>query len=190
MSASKSHFLIGAALTAILFFPQACSCDDSSANGNGSDSAADSGAAPNDSGVAADAGPALDAGPLADAGADDDGGVLADGGSTAVDAGVIIPPVGGVGITNANVRACDLLFQASQAEVPTITFNAAVRGRFVLGAPQVAATFVAAQDQSLEGIEIIEFGYERVPGAVTLVKADCFDASGNAVEPPGVSINP
>jgi hypothetical protein len=182
----KRGLFAGLLISGVLF-PQACGCNDQPsaeadsgvvASDAGETPAQDSGPAPMDAGdVIPDAGPAEDAGPQ------EDGGVIPD-------AGPMIPPVTGVGITNADVRACDLLFVASQAEVPAITFNAAVRGRYVVGAPQVAATFVALSDQSLEGVEILEFVYERQPGAVTLVKADCFDSSGNAVASPGVSINP
>jgi hypothetical protein len=176
-------------LMAGAMIPQACGCNDTPSGDDGG-AVADAGSTVPDSGPIADAGDLLDAGPVVDAGPLADAGSQEDGGGANVDAGVIIPPVGGVGITSASVRACDLLFLASQAEVPTITFNAAVRGRFVKGAPQVAASFVAAQDQSLEGVEILEFVYEGPPGAVTLVKADCFDASGAVVNPSGVSINP
>jgi hypothetical protein len=172
--------LLGGFLLVGLFLPQACGCNDTPPeNQNGGSSNTDAGQPAADAGTPTpDAGPAVDAGPTGD-----DGG-------PAPDAGPIIPPVGGISITNADVRACDLLFQASQPEVPAINFNAAVRGRHVVGAPQVAASFVALQDQSLEGVEILEFVYERQPGAVTLVKADCFDSSGNAVASPGVSIDP
>jgi hypothetical protein len=147
-----------------------CGCDEPTNGSNGANGSANGANGGGDGG-----GPALDSGPLAD------GGPMQDAGPGGEDGGVTIEPVGGVNLTHADARACDLVFQAAQPEVPSVSFASEVQGRFVSRAPLLSVSFIARDDATLQGVEILQFNYVQAPGAVSLVKADCFDGSGNAL---------
>jgi hypothetical protein len=87
----------------------------------------------------------------------------------------------GIHVINATVRACDLLFEASGDEVPSVTFGPTVRGEFVPKAPNVGVAFVAAADASLEGQELGRLVFTTAGQTATLVTSTCFDANGAPV---------
>lgn len=110
---------------------------------------------------------------------------LLTGGAACAPEGCCAPPsqVGtGIHVLNASIRACDLLFEVSGDEVPSVTFGPTVRGEFVPKAPRVGVAFVASADVSLEGQELGRLAFTRAGQTATLVSSSCFDSSGAAVE--------
>jgi hypothetical protein len=92
------------------------------------------------------------------------------------------PPATGATITDARVRACDLLVLVDGDEVPATTFSEKVRGAAIPKAPRLAVSFAAREDLPLDGQQPFTFAFTGTPGNVSLVDATCFDAQGAALD--------
>jgi len=87
------------------------------------------------------------------------------------------PPAGSaVTVVDASVRSCEALFLVSSGQLPAVTFGSAVVGETIPKAPRFAIAFRAANDESLDGKNIADFG-----SAAVVERAVCYDAAGAVV---------
>lgn len=91
-------------------------------------------------------------------------------------------------VSNAEVRACDLLLEEADGQVVGVDYDEALRGTHVRQAPQTAVSFVQRADAAIPPASV-KVRYAGGTGTnVTLVKTSCFDAAGTALAEPGVSL--
>ena len=96
--------------------------------------------------------------------------------------GGVAPPPPGPVITDATVRSCDIVLRMDGDEVPAVEFADSVRGQSIPQAPQVAISFAARADASLQGSAPFVLRFKGSPVPASIVKETCFDATGRAVE--------
>ncbi len=106
----------------------------------------------------------------------------ADGGTASPDPEPGVGPTGnGLNVTNAAVRSCQVLFTTNGDEVPSVSFDDAVKGEFIPKAPRFSLAFAAKEDASIVGIELARFGFDGDAVAPSLTSSKCFDAAGAEV---------
>ena len=96
--------------------------------------------------------------------------------------GGVAPPPPGPVITDATVRSCDIVLRLDGDEVPAVEFADSVRGQSIPQAPQLAISFAARADASLQGSAPFVLRFKGSPVPASIVKETCFDATGKAVE--------
>lgn len=86
-----------------------------------------------------------------------------------------------VGVLNDSVRACDLVFRAAGEEVPSVVFGGAVTGEAVPKAPYLAVSFIAREDRSLAGEELLQLVFTGEAAPAELISSTCSDGTGAVV---------
>ena len=95
--------------------------------------------------------------------------------------GGVAPPPPGPVITDATVRSCDIVLRLDGDEVPAVEFADSVRGQSIPQAPQLAISFAARADASLQGSAPFVLRFKGSPVPASIVKETCFDDSPDSV---------
>jgi|GEM_PF-2115239 hypothetical protein len=96
-----------------------------------------------------------------------------------------------VRVDDLGVRACDVLLEERGRQVQSVAFGANVLGEHVRRGSRWALSFTRQTDEGGQGaVATLEYGgmLAVTPQVVTVVQSRCFDARGQAVASPGLSV--
>lgn len=114
-----------------------------------------------------------------------------DGSLTCVEGRCIATVEMGLGV-GPDVRACDILLESDPAII-SVVFADAVVGRSRASGAKMAISFTAKDDAALTDAPL-QFGFASADapdeGGVSILRADCFDSTGNKLQDSSLTLSP
>lgn len=98
-----------------------------------------------------------------------------------------------MGVTGADLRACDLLLREPSLLISDVTFGAAVLGEHVHRSPDLAVSVIARDDAALaDGVLTLEMHDETNPAAanIQVTRVRCYDRLGRPVPGATATLHP
>lgn len=84
-------------------------------------------------------------------------------------------------------RSCDLLIVEGETRIEAVVFGEGVQGTFVREAPNVAVSFIATEDSSIDADAVV-VQLADADGEFEITQVACADSAGEPLEDPKVSI--